>query len=125
MGEEVSECGEERELKCVHVCVSDWVSYGRCIYLSFLLFPPPLKVVVLEHVTDEPDVPTVSVPLEIEAINLNLAENRRSHHTDRYDEKGLVVRRGQSFSLTLTSKNPLTTGVCVCVCVYTYSRVWL
>ena len=75
---------------------------------------------MLEHIIDEPDTLPVNVPLEIETINLNLAENRRSHHTDSYDVKGLVVRRGQSFSLTLSSKNPLTAGVCVCVCVCIY-----
>lgn len=35
-------------------------------------------------------------------INLHKEENRRAHHTDKYEHSNLIVRRGQSFDITLT-----------------------
>ena len=55
----------------------------------------------------------MTVPLEVQSIDLNLTKNRSAHHTDSYDERGLVVRRGQAFSLTLSCKQSLPAGVCV------------
>ncbi|XP_067035432.1 uncharacterized protein [Acropora muricata] len=35
-------------------------------------------------------------------IALHETENRRNHHTDKYEHSSLIVRRGQSFDATLT-----------------------
>ncbi|XP_078360108.1 coagulation factor XIII A chain-like isoform X2 [Oculina patagonica] len=35
-------------------------------------------------------------------IELHKDENRRAHHTDKYEHSNLIVRRGQSFDVTLT-----------------------
>ncbi|XP_068710893.1 protein-glutamine gamma-glutamyltransferase K-like [Montipora foliosa] len=35
-------------------------------------------------------------------IALHEAENRRNHHTDKYEHSNLIIRRGQSFDMTLT-----------------------
>ena len=57
---------------------------------------------------DTPLPPTVSLDkVDIESIELNLSANRTSHHTDSYDHRGLVVRRGQKFNITLNSKKAL------------------
>jgi len=34
-------------------------------------------------------------------INLHKHENRRAHHTDKYEHSNLIVRRGESFDITL------------------------
>lgn len=63
-----------------------------------------------------PDVvapPTVSLDtVDIESIELNLSANRTDHHTDSYDYKGLIVRRGQKINITLNSSKSLA-GSCV------------
>ena len=48
--------------------------------------------------------------MEIESIDCHLNENRSYHHTNRYDDPGLIVRRGQSFLLTLMARQPLPPG---------------
>ncbi len=40
--------------------------------------------------------------LLIKDIELHKDENRRAHHTDKYEHSNLIVRRGQSFDVTLT-----------------------
>ncbi|XP_073239325.1 coagulation factor XIII A chain-like [Porites lutea] len=35
-------------------------------------------------------------------ISLHEKDNRRSHHTDKYEHSNLIVRRGQSFDVTVT-----------------------
>ena len=51
-----------------------------------------------------------TVPLDtvnIDSIELNLSTNRTNHHTSSYDYRGLVVRRGQKFNITLKSSKVL------------------
>ena len=58
---------------------------------------------------DEPDSPPpIPPPLEVVKVDSNIEENRRAHHTDRYEESGLIIRRGQTFSLTVTTKEPVS-----------------
>ncbi|KAJ7377351.1 hypothetical protein OS493_029710 [Desmophyllum pertusum] len=39
-------------------------------------------------------------------INLHKDENRRNHHTDKYEHSNLIVRRGHSFDVTVTFNRP-------------------
>ena len=39
--------------------------------------------------------------LKVVGTDLHLLENRRTHHTDDYERKALIVRRGGEFKLTL------------------------
>ena len=58
---------------------------------------------------------TVSLDtVEIESIELNLTSNRSKHHTTSYDYRGLVIRRGQNFNITLNSSKAMT-GVLMCM----------
>ena len=60
----------------------------------------------MEEVT-KPDEPDFDLPVVVKSVDLNRVENRRAHHTDNYDDAGLIVRRGQAFSLIVTTKTPL------------------
>lgn len=72
----------------------------------------------VEHVTGEKEVEVVSVgprivpfdTLTIESVDLNLEANQVAHFTDAYEYDGLVVRRGQSFTITITTSKPVPTG---------------
>jgi hypothetical protein len=58
--------------------------------------------------SNAPAPPIVSVDsVDIQSIELNLSANRTAHHTSSYDYRGLVVRRGQKFNITLNSSKPL------------------
>ncbi len=48
--------------------------------------------------------------LEIKSVDLNLVGNRETHYTTEYEYPGLVVRRGQDFTINLTTTKPLPTG---------------
>ena len=62
--------------------------------------------------------PVVSLDtVDIQSIELNLSANRSAHHTTSYDYRGLVVRRGQKFNITLNSSKPLA-GTCMLLCVH-------
>ena len=60
----------------------------------------------MEEVT-QPDEPVFALPVEVKGVDLNLEENRRVHRTDYYDDSGLIVRRGQAFSLTVAAQQSL------------------
>lgn len=62
---------------------------------------------VVQNVLEEPDSAPTPVALEVDSINLNPEENRPPHHTDRYSNQELIVRRGQMFFVTVISKQPL------------------
>ena len=36
------------------------------------------------------------------SLSLHIEENRAAHHTSEYEQEELIVRRGQSFKLTVT-----------------------
>ena len=42
--------------------------------------------------------------------DLHLTENRRNHHTDDYERKALIVRRGGEFKLTLEFNKKIEKG---------------
>ncbi len=44
--------------------------------------------------------------LKAERVDLHIKENRVAHHTDEYDHKQLILRRGQPFDLTITFNRP-------------------
>ena len=76
--------------------------YMCCVQSEVLKVLPPAET---------PPPSTVSLDtVDIESIELNLSTNRTSHHTDSYDHRGLVVRRGQKFNVTLNSKDALGGG---------------
>ena len=50
--------------------------------------------------------------LEIDSVDLDIVDNRRAHHTLDYEYAGLVVRRGQAFTINLTTTKPLPEGMC-------------
>ena len=67
--------------------------------------------------SDAPAPPIVSLDaVDIQSIELNLSANRSAHHTASYDYRGLVVRRGQKFNITLNSSKPLAGSYVLCVC---------
>ena len=45
-------------------------------------------------------------PLHIESVSLESASNRKAHHTDMYDDKTLILRRGASFVITVMFSEP-------------------
>ena len=49
-------------------------------------------------------------PIEVTKVNLNSAKNQSEHHTLQYDTPTFVVRRGQKFTVTLTSAKVLPEG---------------
>ena len=54
--------------------------------------------------------------LQVEAVDLRVAENTRKHHTDEYDitegpSPKLVVRRGQEFTIQIDFSRPYNTAV--------------
>lgn len=48
--------------------------------------------------------------LSITDVDLQLKDNSMKHRTARYEYPGLVVRRGESFKLTVTTANALPQG---------------
>ena len=52
-------------------------------------------------------VPRSALPLAIESVETHRVENRQAHHTDKYDDPKLIVRRGQNFLLTLSTRDTL------------------
>ena len=54
--------------------------------------------------------------LEIDSVDLDMEDNRRAHHTLDYEYPGLVVRRGQTFNINLTTTKPLPRGMLVRLC---------
>lgn len=42
--------------------------------------------------------------LHMEHYDLNIEKNNTSHHTELFEEKRLIVRRGQPFNITLHVK---------------------
>ena len=54
--------------------------------------------------------------LDIKEVELNIESNRDAHFTSDYDYSGLVVRRGQSFSIGITTTKPMPTGMYLVVC---------
>ena len=48
--------------------------------------------------------------LEIKKVDLNKSFNNSAHHTEEYEYPGLVVRRGQSFSIQVTISRPPLAG---------------
>lgn len=56
--------------------------------------------------------------LEIGAVDLKKATNCSAHHTAEYDYHGLVVRRGQMFSIAVTVTGPLPKGICIANVVF-------
>ena len=63
----------------------------------------------------EPD-PRDQDVLQVEAVDLRVAENTRRHHTDEYDitqgpSPKLVVRRGQEFTIQIDFSRPYNTAV--------------
>lgn len=99
------------------------------MYLSLSLHPL-LQITVVKEVLPPEEPPQRPIggtdlnKIQVETVFLNLETNHSAHHTDRYDYDGLIVRRGQSFSLTLNTKDPLPPGksnklmctLCVIVC---------
>ncbi|XP_069507357.1 protein-glutamine gamma-glutamyltransferase E-like [Ambystoma mexicanum] len=48
--------------------------------------------------------------LKLKEINLQIATNKRHHHTDKYISNELILRRGQPFKITLTFNRCLQSG---------------
>ncbi len=48
--------------------------------------------------------------LSITDVDLQLKDNSAKHRTAKYEYPGLVVRRGESFNLTVTTANALPQG---------------
>uniref|UniRef100_A0A8B9Q1R3 Transglutaminase N-terminal domain-containing protein n=1 Tax=Apteryx owenii TaxID=8824 RepID=A0A8B9Q1R3_APTOW len=46
--------------------------------------------------------------LKVTGVDFLKSQNTRLHHTDAYDNQGLVVRRGQDFQLKLTFDRDLS-----------------
>ena len=52
--------------------------------------------------------------LDIDYYDLNFEKNQTAHFTDAYEYSGLVVRRGKSFSITITTTKPFPKGALSC-----------
>ena len=39
--------------------------------------------------------------LKTTKVDVNVAANRKAHHTDLYETEGLIIRRGQAFDVTV------------------------
>ncbi|XP_029467471.1 protein-glutamine gamma-glutamyltransferase E-like [Rhinatrema bivittatum] len=48
--------------------------------------------------------------LTVTSVNLELASNKKAHHTDYYDSSDLILRRGQPFKFTLQCNRPMQSG---------------
>ena len=48
--------------------------------------------------------------LEVVSVDLHKAENSSAHHTDKFHHLGLVVRRGQAFTISITTNKALPKG---------------
>ncbi|KAM3921560.1 protein-glutamine gamma-glutamyltransferase E-like [Leptodactylus fuscus] len=46
--------------------------------------------------------------IELKNVNLNVVQNKTEHHTSDYRTSQLILRRGQTFTITLTLSRPLT-----------------
>lgn len=65
--------------------------------------------------SSEPD-PRDQDVLQVESMDLRVAENVQKHHTDQYDiteglSPKLVVRRGQQFTIQIDFSRPYKTAV--------------
>lgn len=53
----------------------------------------------------EEPVPPVKPDLTVENVDLNISTNSKEHHTNEYsiseEGRGLIVRRGQTFDITV------------------------
>uniref|UniRef100_A0A7N5P8B0 protein-glutamine gamma-glutamyltransferase n=1 Tax=Ailuropoda melanoleuca TaxID=9646 RepID=A0A7N5P8B0_AILME len=48
--------------------------------------------------------------LELQSVNWQVTSNRQAHHTDRFSSRELILRRGQSFSFSLSLNRGLGDG---------------
>ena len=64
---------------------------------------------MLESVIETP--PVELDVMEISAMDLKKSTNSSAHHTEDYDYDGLVIRRGQMFSIAATVSGPLPKGI--------------
>ncbi|XP_074644521.1 coagulation factor XIII A chain-like [Tubulanus polymorphus] len=55
-----------------------------------------------DHDDDKPTTSKVDGLMKTIHVDLHVAENRTAHHTSEYELENLIIRRGQSFSLTTT-----------------------
>ena len=69
-----------------------------------------LNLFQIEVLKSAPEEPVEFDTLEIKEVDLNKSSNSSAHHTEEYEYPGLVVRRGQSFSIAVTTSRPLPTG---------------
>ena len=51
--------------------------------------------------------------LQIESVDLNIANNSSANSTEAYEYQGLVVRRGNSFTIDVTTSKPFPSGTYV------------
>ena len=47
------------------------------------------------------------LPLRVTGVEFHLGENRRNHKTDRFEEHGFLVRRGQPFVVTVRTNRSM------------------
>ncbi|XP_077993726.1 protein-glutamine gamma-glutamyltransferase K-like [Glandiceps talaboti] len=59
-----------------------------------------------EYVDKPPTPPPSDKQLKVTTLDIQLEVNRRAHHTDEYELNNLIVRRGQSFDITVTFDRP-------------------
>ena len=68
-----------------------------------------LQIEVLKSLSKPPAI----IPfdsLDIDHYDLNQESNQTAHFTDAYEYPGLVVRRGKSFTITVTTTKPFPKG---------------
>ena len=53
--------------------------------------------------------------LEVVSVDLHKEENSSSHHTDSFQHSGLVVRRGQPFTISVTTNKSMPKGWCLAI----------
>ena len=59
--------------------------------------------------TDPPPVVAMDM-LAITGVDMHVRENSEKHRTSRYNYPHLVVRRGESFTVTVTMATPIPSG---------------
>jgi transglutaminase 1 len=75
--------------------------------------------VVVDEGVEETDPPTLPEAVKVTSVERNISVNKRVHHTDAYDMEGLVLRRGQLFSLTLHLAKPISAANLVTTAMFT------